>query len=32
MKNTIEVENDSTIAFTGGRILTMDSDKYMWRQ
>ena len=27
MKNTIDVENDSTIAFTGGRILTMDSEQ-----
>jgi len=25
MKNTIDVENDSIIAFTGGRIFTMDS-------
>lgn len=27
MKNTIDVENDSIIAFTGGRIFTMDSEQ-----
>lgn len=27
MKNNIDVENNSTIAFTGGRILTMDSEQ-----
>lgn len=27
MKNTIDVKNNSTIAFTGGRILTMDSEQ-----
>lgn len=27
MKNTIDVKNNSTIAFTGGRVLTMDSEQ-----
>jgi len=27
MKKTVDVKNDSTIAFTGGRILTMDSEQ-----